>query len=301
MDLSRVGKKSRLLILVLTRLLVIVFALCITHLAYSYQAAGNIFKVAGLNALVKIDLFTIVEKYQQQPIYANYPKLRSQISNNPYQKGIDGFNKIVTDIAQQYITSFKNNINQDKAKEYNLFYSIVIIKADHHLIVGVRFEPLRGAYKTLNYDLTENKQIQLSDLFIPNANYLTLFSQYTDNLFFKNPDPVYKRMDLPKGDKEVLLKMIQPDSVNYANWNVSQKGFFISFNNINIGSYTFYQNSVIPFSILENIIRPDSAIGCIASQGDSCIKLLLQSGGLQDIREFLRQPSPPELPQLSTK
>ena len=98
---------------------------------------------------------------------------------------------------------------------------------------------------TFNYDLEAGKDIALSDLFQPNADYLGALSKYcaaqlnTRNIDFQ---------DFSQG--------ANPTAANYKNWNITPDGLMITFDEYQVAPYVAGpQTVVIPYSELGQLIQ----------------------------------------------
>src|SRR6185369_16242300 len=72
---------------------------------------------------------------------------------------------------------------------------------------------------TLNYDLGQGKELMLSDLFLPNSNYLETISNYCLN----------ELKQQPYASDSTFLDGANPTPDNYRNWNISSDGLLITF------------------------------------------------------------------------
>src|SRR5262249_43835062 len=105
----------------------------------------------------------------------------------------------------------------------------------------------------LNYDLEHGQDIALSDLFLPNANYLETISNYcaaqlaTRDIDFK---------DFSQG--------ADPKPENYKNWNISSDGLLITFDEYQVAPYSAGPQTVsVPYSELKALIDPNGPLAGI--------------------------------------
>lgn len=100
----------------------------------------------------------------------------------------------------------------------------------------------------LTYDLYEDKQVQLADLFIPGADYLQALSDYCVTTLTNEG-----RLEFPGG--------AQPSVENYKNWNLTHDGVRITFDPYQVGPYAMGPQVVdIPFSVLTPIFQNTGAL-----------------------------------------
>ncbi|MEP7135879.1 MAG: RsiV family protein [Chloroflexota bacterium] len=106
---------------------------------------------------------------------------------------------------------------------------------------------------TLNYDLGQSRELALSDLFLPNSNYLETISNYcitelSKLQFFDGP----------------FTEGAKPTPENYRNWTLSPDGVTITFDTYQVGpGAAGPQQVVVPFSALTAILNPQGPLGVI--------------------------------------
>jgi hypothetical protein len=98
---------------------------------------------------------------------------------------------------------------------------------------------------TLNYDLGQGKELALSDLFLPNTNYLETISNYcvaelSKQQFFDGP----------------FVDGAKPTADNYRNWNITPDGLLITFDTYQVGPGAAGPQQVnVPYSELTALIN----------------------------------------------
>ncbi|HEX8846263.1 MAG TPA: DUF3298 domain-containing protein [Pyrinomonadaceae bacterium] len=100
-----------------------------------------------------------------------------------------------------------------------------------------------------NYDLQSGKQLNLSDLFKPNSNYLSLISNYAIRNLKKQlgPDP----------DSDWIERGAGPSEENFKAWTLTRRGLSIMFDAYQVASYAEGPHDVlIPYSVLKSAIDP---------------------------------------------
>jgi hypothetical protein len=99
---------------------------------------------------------------------------------------------------------------------------------------------------TVNYELGEGRELTLSDLFLPNSNYLETISNHcTAELSKRN----IGFETFPHGTEPILE--------NYLDWNISTDGLTITFDEGEVAAYAAGpQTVVVPYSQLQAIINP---------------------------------------------
>jgi hypothetical protein len=103
---------------------------------------------------------------------------------------------------------------------------------------------------TLNYDLGQGRELALSDLFIPDSNYLETISNYcvaelSKQQFFDGP----------------FVDGAKPTPENYRNWNITPDGLMITFDTYQVGPGAAGPQQVnVPYSELTALINPQSPL-----------------------------------------
>lgn len=103
---------------------------------------------------------------------------------------------------------------------------------------------------TINYDLKNNRELKLADVFEPNANYLKAISDYA----IADLKPRVGEMS----DDEWLSKGAAAEAENFQSWNLTNKGLMITFDQYQVAAYAAGpQTVVIPYAKLQTILRKD--------------------------------------------
>ena len=103
--------------------------------------------------------------------------------------------------------------------------------------------------RSLYYDLSQGKQLVLSDLFIPNSNYLDLISNYCSNQIRNELGDAFS----PEG--------AAPTLENYKNWTVTIDGILITFEQYQVGPGAAGNPAVeVPYNELNSVIQPDGPL-----------------------------------------
>ena len=110
---------------------------------------------------------------------------------------------------------------------------------------------------TLNYDLKNNRELKLADVFEPNSNYLKAISDYA----IADLKPRIGEMS----DDEWISTGAGATAENYQSWNLTKKGLLITFDQYQVAAYAAGpQTVIIPYSKLQNILRKDGIAAKLA-------------------------------------
>jgi hypothetical protein len=102
----------------------------------------------------------------------------------------------------------------------------------------------------VNYDLAKGKELELSDLFLPDSNYLELISNYCV-------------ADLNKRDttEDPIYAATYPSLHNFENWNITPEGLMITFNQTEVASFEAGpQYVIVPYDELNAVIDPQGPL-----------------------------------------
>jgi hypothetical protein len=174
------------------------------------------------------------------------------------------FNTRLNQIVQNEIGQFKSGVLSSASNpplavgsSFDLQYSVIGQRAD---IWSIKFEILFYAdgaahpahYSvTINYDLSNGKEISLDELFLSSSNYLQVIS-----------DACKAQLSARDIGFDSSQQGADPLPDNYKRWNISNEGLMITFDEYQVAAYAAGpQVLTIPFSALQSIINPQSALG----------------------------------------
>lgn len=107
---------------------------------------------------------------------------------------------------------------------------------------------------TLNYDLGQGRELVLSDLFLPNSNYLEVIANYCTAELLKQPY-----------SDSFFLDGAKPTLENYRNWNITPDGLLITFDTYQVApGAAGPQTVVVPYSELQTVIDPQGPLAGFA-------------------------------------
>lgn len=125
-------------------------------------------------------------------------------------------------------------------------------KIDFHFYSDGAAHP--GTYSiTLNYDLTQGRELALGELFLPNSNYLEIIADYckaelSKQPFFEGP----------------FAEGANPTPENYRNWNITSNGLMITFDEYQVAPYAAGPQVVqIPIDQVQQAVDPNGPLKVI--------------------------------------
>jgi hypothetical protein len=205
--------------------------------------------------------FTETNQSPHYTITSQTPQLAG--SNDPRVQAFNGrLHEIVTKQVDMFRQSFLQNTAPpitEEGSSLDVKYKLVSQIADIWSIkLDFAFYSDGAAHPglnsiTVNYDLGQGKELALSDLFLPNSNYLEVISNYCFTELSKQP---FFDSTFQEGAK--------PTAENYRNWNISKDGLIITFDEYQVAPYAAGpQTVVVPYSALQAVINPQGPLSSI--------------------------------------
>lgn len=169
----------------------------------------------------------------------------------PFNRAVDGFLSYALDDFRQIAA----DLTAEPGSSIWITHTLTAATED---LVSVLFfvdgyvmgaaHPFHYSY-TVNYDLVGARMLGLSDLFLPNTDYLQLLSQYSLE-------------DLKRREILVWEEGALPVPENYQSWNVTPEGLRIGFDEYAVAPYAAGPQAVIvPYAVLADIIDPEGPLG----------------------------------------
>lgn len=178
-----------------------------------------------------------------------------QLSGNTDPR-VQAFNEKLDDLVQNEVAMFRQEFIKNPVLELStssfleVTYALISqyddvwsFKFDFFFYNNGAAHP--GNYSiTLNYDLAQNKELALGDLFLPNSNYLEVISNYSISELRKQP---YSDVFTMEGAKPTLE--------NYRNWNITPEGLMVTFDTYQVApGAAGLQVVVVPYDQLQAVI-----------------------------------------------
>lgn len=218
-----------------------------------------------------------------------YPQLTSDTKDEL----IDKFNSQVLETLTNVTDDFKQRIKdhstdslpKELANTNNTlqvdYASSSVESGDSNYIISVRFS-VSGMivgmahpyhyHKVINYNLDTGDNIELSQLFKPDADYLAVLSHYTRG-------ELNKRLS----DQAMIEEGTSAKAENFNIWNFKATGLLFTFEEYQVAPYVEEtQTVVVPYDVLKSIIAENSVIsGCIQHH-KRCVNSNVLTGGFID-------------------
>lgn len=224
--------------------------------------------ILGNNLAFENKVITQTDNEPKYLITINYPQIKNPSNNSENQ-----FNVITQNWTVAQINKFKATIKdwdtsnlpatlKNNGSSLTIHYDLAILVPQK--LLSIRFYAdtyFVGAahpshiYKTLNYDLAHNKELNLADLFKPNSNYLTKISNIATEKITADLNSA------ADGKAEVFKEGLMPVAKNYQLWNITPDGLKFTFNEYQVAAYVFGpQEVIIPYQDLKPYLSSDSLL-----------------------------------------
>src|SRR5690349_18053929 len=200
-------------------------------------------------------------------IDVQYPQITGGANPN-----FEKFNQLVRALVTKKVAEFKKDVQPKEGDEpppegsmgsdIGIGYEVALARDD---LISVEFDV--GSYyqgaahpntytETVNYDLKNGKQINLSDLFKPGSKYLQTLAQYCMADLKKQS----KAKDDMLPDDEIQSGA-GPSAKNYRSWKITKKGLGINFDAYQVGPYAAGpQYVLVPYANLKDMISTEGPI-----------------------------------------
>ena len=235
--------------------------------AQSFAAREQMIYFAGATQIVAVPVNETI-KAKRLEMSAVYPQLAGAAN-------AAGFNRLVKTRVANEIAAFKKQMMTMSAEDLRMMpagmnnyidigYDIEYADDDFISVNFVRSEFTGGAHPnynflTVNYDLKNNRELKLAELFKPGAKYLGTISAYaTKDLRNRTFPDSSENLGLAQ---DVFADGALPKPENYARWSITKKGLLFTFDPYQVGPFAAgAQYVIVPYAALKSIARPDGAL-----------------------------------------
>ncbi len=202
-------------------------------------------------------------KAQKFSINSTYPQL-----DGSRDQRVANFNKAMSDFIAGNASKFKADFKGGQTpagsagpgNTLDIDYRVMYADKDLISILYTIYFYTGGAHgntgsAAFNYDLNQGKILTLSDIFIPNANFIKAISDHCINAL--------KQRNVSNHDW--VIKGASASLNNYSSWNIVPQGLMITFDPYQVAPYAVGpQEIVIPYSTLKGMIRQDGPLASFA-------------------------------------
>ena len=137
--------------------------------------------------------------------------------------------------------------------DYNLdvVQPIISVRILNEVAQAGRAHPFHS-HRVVNFDLAQNKELALSDLFKPKSDYLKTISELSAAELNKK---------ISEKDQWMIKNGAEPLLNNYKNWNIGKNALLITFDEYQVAPYVYGPQAIeIPLKALENLLSPQGKI-----------------------------------------
>jgi hypothetical protein len=184
-----------------------------------------------------------------------------QISATPATPSINAFNSLIESVVQRARKEFSPETPERGV--YDLNYLVLWASDD---LVSVELEEYAdsgGAHpntrlRTVNYSLTENRQLTLDDVFKKDSNYESVIAQYVTRDINRRADQMDQddarsnNRPVEKRDEPVMAEDRLPE---IDAWAMRPDGLAVYFDFPHV--MAVFDKTVIPYTVVRDLLKPD--------------------------------------------
>lgn len=221
------------------------------------------------------------------------PELYSEAQNENINESVVEFNELISEILTKKIDQFKTEVVQNQPKDKTL--SAAALKNDLYTdfaasyiqsgklpIISIRFNfqgNIAGQtrayhhHDTLNFDLQNQEELELADLFKADSDYLAVIAAYTKTVLNKRQF----------SNKNLVEQGTAPTVDNFKHWNIKPNGILFTFDENQVAPYIDgAQTVLVPYNVVSELISEDSPIAGCVKHKTRCSQSNLLTGGFID-------------------
>jgi hypothetical protein len=182
-------------------------------------------------------------------VNVSYPQVAG--SNDP---AIAGFNRQAQNLITKAIKEFKEGNPAPDRASYTANYNVLLATDDLISVEILADYDAGGAhpdtdYYTLNYDLRTGRELQLKDLFKPNADYRKAIQQYALKDMNARAKRDAQQENMPP-DQQTEELFSQDQLSEWKAWAMSRRGIFVYYDLPHV--IAVYSREFIPSSVLKD-------------------------------------------------
>ncbi len=176
---------------------------------------------------------------------------------------VTNFNNEMTLLTQEEIAKFKDNVVQVQpmpgvvGSSYDQQYQRLsppgnLISLKFQIMIYIQGAAHPGTHmRTVTYDLEAGTDVKLAELFLPGSDFLERIANYCIAELGKRGI-----------SSETSTSGAKATPENYGNWNITQDGLLITFDEYQVAAYALGpQEVVVPYAELQPVIDPQGPLG----------------------------------------
>ncbi|MEA2172667.1 MAG: hypothetical protein QOD00_259 [Blastocatellia bacterium] len=196
-------------------------------------------------------------KERKPSINASYPQLTG--GNDP---AIAKFNERAQAIITKAIKEFKEGEPDPERSDLSINYNVMLATDDLISVEFLEDSYAGGAhpdstYYTLNYDLRASRELQLKEMFKPNADYKKAIRQYALKDINARAKKEAEQEHLPP-DQQTDELFSQDQLSDWTGWTMTRRGILVYFDLPH--AVAFFSREFIPTRVIKDQLDPQKAV-----------------------------------------
>ncbi len=175
---------------------------------------------------------------------------------------VTNFNEEMAQLTQEEIARFRDNVTQVQPLSgasgsfYDQQYELLsppgnLVSLKFQIMIYIQGAAHPGTHmRTVTYDLEAGADVKLAQLFLPDSDFLQRIANYS-----------IAQLGTRDIGFEASSSGAQPLPENYGNWNITQDGLLITFDEYQVAAYAAGpQEVLVPYAELQAVIDPNGPL-----------------------------------------
>ena len=224
-----------------------------THEAYVSLEEQYITFTNGFQVMPK----TIIDR--ATGITISYPQL---ISDKPSSGAVQGFNGRILGLVKKAIKDFDPQLITGRTS-FETNYRVLLGTNDLISVEMNEYSDAGGAhpntgYWALTYDLKNNKELEIEDIFKPDNEYKTVIANYVVADINRRADDI-EQWDAKRENRKPVKRdasIVSTDQLSeLSGWALTPKGLMVYFDFPHV--IAAFDRTFVPYSVIKNYLQPN--------------------------------------------
>ena len=223
------------------------------HQAYISLEEQNLAFTNGMQVIAR----TIVDR--TTGVTVSYPQL---ISDKPSSGAVQGFNGRILASVKKAIKDFEPQPIAGRTS-FEINYRVLLGTSDLISVEMNEYSDAGGAhpntgYWALTYDLKNNKELEIEDIFKPDSDYRTAIANYVVTDIDRRADAI-EQEDAKRENRKPVKRdasIVSADQLSeLSGWSLTPKGLMVYFDFPHV--IAAFDRTFVPYSIVREYLQPN--------------------------------------------